>query len=84
MNDSRKLWELGRDSLLRAFISGGEAMEDIVNVISSVGFPIAMSLLLFWYLQKESENHREETNSLRDAITKLEIAITTLVNKLEE
>lgn len=58
-------------------------MNDITNVISSVGFPIAMSLLLFWYLQKESEAHREETNGLKDAITKLEIAITTLVNRLE-
>lgn len=58
-------------------------MNDIVNIISSVGFPIAMSLLLFWYLQKESEQHRAETNGLKEAITKLEIAITTLINKLE-
>ena len=59
-------------------------MDNIVNIISSVGFPIAMALLLFWYLQKESENHKSETNSLKDAITKLEIAITTLVNKIGE
>lgn len=59
-------------------------MENIINAISTVGFPIAMSLLLFWYLQKESENHKEETASLKDAINKLEIAITTLVNKLED
>lgn len=59
-------------------------MEDVINAISTVGFPIAMSLLLFWYLQKESENHKEETASLKDAINKLEIAITTLVNKLED
>lgn len=59
-------------------------MDELVNIISSVGFPIAMSLILFWYLQKESENHKQETAGLRDAITKLELAITTLVNKLEE
>lgn len=59
-------------------------MEDVINAVSTVGFPIAMSLLLFWYLQKESENHKEETASLKDAINKLEIAITTLVNKLED
>lgn len=58
-------------------------MDELVNVISTVGFPIAMSILLFWYLQKESENHKQETAGLKDAITKLEIAITTLVNKLE-
>lgn len=59
-------------------------MENIINAISTVGFPIAMSLLLFWYLQKESENHKEETASLKDAINKLEIAITTLVDRLED
>ena len=59
-------------------------MEEVINAISTVGFPIAMSLLLFWYLQKESENHKEETASLKDAINKLEIAITTLINRLED
>ena len=59
-------------------------MENIVNIISSVGFPIAMCLLLFWYMQKETENHKAETSSLKDAINKLELAITTLINKLEE
>lgn len=58
-------------------------MENIVSVISSVGFPIAMCLIMFWYMQKESENHKEETSSLKDAINKLELAITTLINKLE-
>jgi len=59
-------------------------MEEVINAVSTVGFPIAMSLLLFWYLQKESENHKEETASLKDAINKLEIAITTLISRLED
>lgn len=58
-------------------------MDELINIISSVGFPIAMSIALFWYLQKESEQHREEVTGLREAISKLELAITTLVNKLE-
>lgn len=58
-------------------------MEEVVSVISTVGFPIAMTLLLFWYMREELASHKEETNGLKDAITKLEIAITTLVNKLE-
>ncbi len=59
-------------------------MENIMSIISSVGFPIAMCLILFWYMQKESENHKTETNSLKEAINKLELAITTLINKLGE
>lgn len=58
-------------------------MENIVSIISSVGFPIAMCLLIFWYMQKETENHREETNGLKDAINELKLAITTLINKIE-
>ena len=57
-------------------------MDNIVNVISSVGFPIAMALLLFWYMTKQNESHKEETSSLKDAISKLEVAITALVTKI--
>ena len=57
-------------------------MDNIVNIISSVGFPIAMALLLFWYMTKQDENHKQETASLRDAIGKLEVAITALVTKI--
>lgn len=58
-------------------------MEDITQLISSVGFPIAMSLLLFWYLQQESKSHKEETQSLKDAINELKLAITSLITKIE-
>ena len=70
-------------------------MDNIVNVISSVGFPICMALLLFWYLGKQeanlkeiinklTESHKEETNGLKDAISKLELAITALITKLDD
>ncbi len=59
-------------------------MDNIVNIISSVGFPIAMALLLFWYMTKQAEDHKTETNSLKEAISKLELAITSLINKLGE
>ena len=58
-------------------------MDDIVSIISSVGFPIFMALLLFFYMTKQNENHREETDGLKTAISKLELAITTLINKLD-
>lgn len=64
-------------------------MDNIVNIISTVGFPIAMTLLLFWYMTRQldkmaeiQKDHKEETNGLKDAITKLEIAITSLINKI--
>lgn len=57
---------------------------NISSIISSVGFPIVMCIIMFEYLQKESENHREETASLKDAITKLEVAIVTLTERMNK
>ena len=58
-------------------------MDEIMNAISTVGFPIAMSLMLFFYLQKETETHRQEQASLKEAINELKVAIVTLTNKME-
>lgn len=58
-------------------------MDEIMNAIGTVGFPIAMSLMLFFYLQKETETHREEQSSLKEAINELKLAIVTLTNKME-
>lgn len=53
-----------------------------VQYIGSLGFPIVACIGLFWYMTKESENHKSEANALKEAIQKLEIAITTLVQKI--
>jgi hypothetical protein len=59
-------------------------MENWVQYIGSLGFPIVACIGLFWYMTKEAENHKQETNSLKDAINKLELAITSLINKIGE
>lgn len=59
-------------------------MDEIITAISTVGYPITISLLLFWYMTEENKNHKEETSSLKDAINDLKLAITTLITKLEE
>lgn len=84
MKNARKAWEIGSDSLPPPYFNKEENMDNIINIISSVGFPIAMCLLLFWYMQKEAENHKEETASLKDAINELKIAIVTLTEKMEQ
>lgn len=59
-------------------------MDEIVTAISTVGFPAIMSILLFMYMKQQNEFHRDETNSLKDAINDLKLAITTLITKLED
>lgn len=46
-------------------------MEEIVSVISTVGFPIFAFLLIFWYVNKKDEQQREELKALRDTILRL-------------
>jgi len=57
---------------------------NIVQIISTVGFPIVACGALAWYVVQISNQHREESNSLREAINKLELAITALINRLEK
>lgn len=53
-----------------------------IQVIGSLGFPIACSIGLFWYLLKVTETHKEETKGMTEAINNNTIAITKLTSKL--
>ena len=46
-------------------------MEDInvvIQAISTVGFPIVMCGIMFWFLNKEQENHKNEMLSLKEVL----------------
>lgn len=59
----------------------------IIQTISNVGFPIAMCLLVFFYMTKHDEQHKEETDNLRTTLednttvlSELSTLIKTLTN----
>ena len=52
----------------------------IMQLIGSLGFPIVACGALFWMLNKQNEMHREETNTLKEAIDELKVAILQLTN----
>lgn len=57
----------------------------ILQAISSVGFPIVMCIVMFWYIQKVEERHRQEIESLRNAINETKSAInnnTVVMNRV--
>lgn len=56
----------------------------ISSLLTNGIFPIGMCCLLFWYMTKQNEYHKAETDSLKDAIAELRVAIVTLTDKLEE
>lgn len=56
--------------------------EVITNLISSIGYPIVMSLLLFYQNNKNADLHKQEMDRVIEVINKLEIALTELKNKI--
>ena len=55
-------------------------VELIMNAITTLGFPIVVCAALFWYINKQNENHKEEINALRTTITDN----TTILHELKE
>ena len=58
-------------------------MQDIVNAISTVGFPIAMCLILSFEIKVMTESHKEETNALKDALNNNTIVLEKILTKLD-
>lgn len=56
----------------------------IVNLISGVGFPIVMCLIMFKYMEDENKAHQEESTNMREAINDLKVAITQLTERLSK
>ena len=65
------------------FIGGGTVeIEAITTLISNMGFPIACVIALFWYLNKEREEHKAETQKLADAINNNTIVMEKILAKV--
>ena len=62
-------------------------MEDfnlILQAISTVGFPIVMCGIMFWFLNKEQENHKAEMMSLKDVISENNQVLESLKQLIED
>lgn len=56
-------------------------MNEIIQLISNVGFPIACTIALFYLMNKEREAHAEETSKITQAINNNTIALNKLLEK---
>ena len=54
----------------------------IIQVVSNVGFPIAMSILLMFYMRENDQKHDEEVKNLREAIENNTIVMNKLIDKM--
>lgn len=58
-------------------------MDTVVQMVSSVGFPIVMCLSLFYYVKELEEKHKEETKSLTDALNNNTLVLQKLCDSME-
>lgn len=56
----------------------------ILQAIGSVGFPIAMCIMMAYYIKNLQSAHKDEMNSVKDAINSLTIEVTKLVDAYEK
>lgn len=58
------------------------AVNDVMEIITNVGFPIAVCLICFWYINKMQEQHKAETDKLAEALNNNTLVMQRLVDKL--
>ena len=54
----------------------------LTSLITQIGFPITMSLLLFYENHRNADLHKQEMDRVIDVINELKIVITELRDKI--
>lgn len=56
----------------------------LTDLVSNLGFPIVVCAAMFWYINKTEERHKEEVDTLRQALDANTQAVTQLVEHLNK
>ena len=56
----------------------------ITQLIGSLGFPIACVIAMFFFWNKEREDHKQEQKELTEAIANNTLVMQKLVDKLDK
>lgn len=59
-------------------------IDAVITAISTVGFPIAFCVLMFWYMIKQMDAHKEEISQLKDVIAENTIALTAIKQLIDD
>lgn len=57
-------------------------IQGITNLITTIGFPIAVCLICFWYINKIQESHKQEMDKMSEAIQNNTLVMQKLLDKL--
>lgn len=58
-------------------------IQEIANIISTVGFPIVMCLIMFRYMEKNDDKREEDSKEMREAIANNTAIMEKLVMKID-
>lgn len=61
-----------------------ETAQMVITAISSVGFPIVMCGALFWKMDKQDIEHKEEMNKSTEAINNNTVVLQKLMQMLSD
>lgn len=61
-----------------------ENIDILIQAVSTVGFPIAMCGIMFWFLYKEQESHKAEMLSLKEVISENNQVLAGLKQLIED
>lgn len=54
------------------------------QLISTIGFPIAACCAIFYMMNKEREDHKNEVNTLKDVISNINETLASLKQLIED
>ena len=60
-------------------------IDSVTQLVSNVGFPVAVCIALFFYMEKQNERHQQETDKLNETVqsnTKVLPELCTLIKTL--
>jgi hypothetical protein len=61
----------------------GYNVNEVVTLITNVGFPIGLTLILLWYIYDSNNKHKEEMDKMSEALNNNTLALTKLIDRLE-
>ena len=57
-------------------------VQDIVTLITSVGFPIVACLAMMWYVKYQDDQHKNDVEKLAEAVNNNTLVMQKLIDKL--
>lgn len=58
-------------------------LNDLSTLISTLGFPIAMCLIMCYYINKINDAHKEESSNFAEALNNNTVVLQKLCDKLD-